>query len=219
MARERVLLDFQTMKHVAQKHANDMNELIQKANANQVEQAKGRIGDFIDEAFGVLEVDVLIQRYKKLQDQMAQIEAAYQRAVGRPTVKNRMASIQDVLDRNSIVDRVERIDPMVPVELMTEVHAAAARHGLTLLGTDAIESVNYEEVLASIRGCKTEDEMMQIIKMNSVKVLMKCGVTRQDLLKLVEEQKRQQILQDKPLPDPEGELTAPEPTDPFHTLR
>lgn len=233
MARERVLLDFQTMKHVAQKHANDMNELIQKANADQIEAAKGRLGDFIDEALGVLEVDVLIQRYQSLQVQMSQIEHAYQLAVGRPTVKNRTASIQDVLNRDSIIDRVERLDPILPAELVVEVNAAAARHGLTLLGTDAIATVDYEEVLASIRGCRTEDEMMQIIKRNSVNVLMKCGVTRQDLLKLVEDQKRQQILQDKPLPevdnvaghyDADGFWVAdtaldPEPTDPFHTLR
>lgn len=199
MARERVILDYQTMKHVAQTHVDNMNALIKKANSDRMEQAKARLGDFVDEALGVLEVDVLIQRYQSLQIQMDQINQAYQLAVGRPTVNHRTSQIQDVLSRDGLIDRVERLDPMLPMDLVAEVNAAAARHGLTLLGGDEIATVNFDEVLASIRTCKTETEMMNIIKKSSVDVLMKCGVTRADLLKLVEEYKRQQLAQDKPI--------------------
>lgn len=199
MARERVILDYQTMKHVAQTHVNNMNELIQKANSDRMEQAKARLGDFVDEALGVLEVDVLIQRYQSLQAQMAQIEQAYQVAVGRPTVSGRVSMIQDVLSRESLVSRIERLDATLPADLVVEVNAAAARHGLTLLGGEEIATVNFDEVLASIRTCKTEAEMMTIIKKSSVDVLMKCGVTRADLVKLVEQYKRQQLAQDKPI--------------------
>lgn len=199
MARERVILDYQTMKHVAQTHVNNMNELIQKANSDRMEQAKARLGDFIDEALGVLEVDVLIQRYQSLQAQMEQINQAYQVAVGRPTVNNRVSSIQDVLSRETLIGRIERLDTTLPMDLVEEVNAAAARHGLTLLGGEEIASVNFDEVLASIRTCKTEAEMMTIIKKSSVDVLMKCGVTRADLVKLVEQYKRQQLAQDKPI--------------------
>jgi hypothetical protein len=186
MARETRVLDFQTLKNVAQKHADDMNELIKKANEEKMEQAKARMFDFIDEAFGVLEVDVIITRYERLKQEMAMLESDFQRAVGKSQNAHTSMTLAEATNKPLLQRWLEQNEPRLPVAFTAEVREAADRHGLTLVGGSQLPLVTSEEVLTKLRKCTTEKEMVHEIQRSSLKVLQMCGVTVDDLRRLAE---------------------------------
>lgn len=178
MARTRPILPVKELREIAQDAANDMNNVIRRANLDRRELAVERIGDFVHEALGRLDVADLIDEWEALESRKAELEATFQRYMGQ---ENQFISAYVGRSRKRLLERIvspsERTS--LPSALITQVEAVAKKYGVPMSEVVPVGNVQVEELANQLKLARSTDEIKSIVNEYQLRTLIKVGVLQQ----------------------------------------
>lgn len=174
MARVRPILPVKELREIAVEAANDMNQVINRANTERREIAVGRLGDFVHEALGRLDVAELIEEWEACEARKKAIEAEFQRFMGsnQQIVAYLPSSRKRLLER--LVSPHER--KTLPEVLTTQLQAVARKYGVPMNEVVPVGNVQVEELTDRLKLCRSTDEIKLAVNEYQLQTLIKVGI-------------------------------------------
>jgi hypothetical protein len=174
VTRTRPILPVKELREIATDAANDMNKVIRRANEDRKEIAIGRLGDFVHEALGRLDVMDLIEEWEQLEQRKKELEAQFARYMGEG--QHIMAYVPSARRRllERLVSPSER--PSLPEALITQLHAVAKKYGVPMDEVVPIGSVQVEELTNQLKLARSTEELKLIVNQYQLRTLIRVGV-------------------------------------------
>lgn len=206
MARQRTPFYVDQLKELVNNHVTEMNKIITGANQITSKHANDRLGRLVDEALGVLELDVLVQEYLHLRARQVEVAEQFKRMVGESV------ALTEYLPENrvALINRLQRSDATIPKLIYEEMDLAGRRHGIEVAEVRHVPLLTAGSLMDELKACETKEEVLERLNRNQGKVLAMLGIRPEDLLKLMQRDALKKV--ETKGPDPN---IVPSPNDPF----